>query len=218
METQNSTFEFLESESAARYFADMDFAFKQGRHIQNSGSDARLWDFVNDNYEALYRYYEYLFGVFLRKESNERDTYFYLDLPEYGSGKFNKERHKDLDAKHVVFAILMLNIYKERFFEKKEVKWEDLEQFIDDGENKELWQKLLYGEAKRNYTPNEREEMRHKVERIISDLEKLGWVEWLDKENFVFEILPSIDRIARLYSDEITNVELMSEYINEQLS
>lgn len=218
METQNPTLGFLESESAARYFADLDFALKQGRHIQNAGVTAKLWDYVNDHYEILYRYYEYLFGVFLRKESNERDTYFYLDLPEYGSGKFNNERHKDLDAKHVILSILLLNIYKERYFEKKEIKWPDLEQYIDEGESKELWQKLLYGEVKRNYTPNEKEEMRHKLERIVYDLEKLGWVEWQDRENFVFEIMPSIDRIARLYSDEITNVELMSEYIHEQLS
>ncbi len=163
----------------------------------------------------LSKYYEHLFGVYLRKESNDRAEYFFLDFPEDGHGRFVKDRYKELDARHVIFGILLLNVYKERMFEKKEIKWENLEQTFDESEHRELWQKLLYGEVKRNYTPNEKEEVKRKVEHSLNLFDRLGWISWVDPANLHFEIMPSIDRIAKLYNNEITNVELMTEYIHD---
>lgn len=217
MENENSAFGFLELESSAKHFADTDFALRQGRHIQHSGSDAKLWDYISDHYSDLASYYLHLFGVRLRKETNDREVYYFLDFPEEGRGKFTRERSRELDAKHVIFGILLLNIYKEKFFEEKEMTWNDLEQIINESEHRELWQKLIYGEARKNYTPNEKEEGRRKVERILIDFDRMGWINWIDQEKMHFVIEPSIDRIARLYANEINNVELMSEYIHEQL-
>ena len=217
METENSNFEFLGREAAVKYFAETDFTLKQGRHIQQYGSDSKLFDYITDNYEDLARYYEHLFAVFLRKESIDREDYFYLDFPEDGHGRFVKDRYKELEPKHVIFGILLLNVYKERSFEKKEMKWEHLEQLFDESESRELWQKLLYGEVKRNYTPNEKDEVKRKAENILNLFDKLGWIQWINSENIHFEIMPSIDRIGKLYAHEIANVELMSEYVQEQI-
>ncbi len=218
MENENYSLQFLANEASGKYFADCDFALRAGRHIQNYASDAKLWDYINDHYEQLCLYYEHLFAVYLRRESNERDIYFFIELQQDGSGKFVGDRHRIMDDRHVIIAVLLLNIYKERFFESKEVKWQQIEQVIDESEHKELWQKVLYGEIKRNYTPNEKEEMKRRFERSLSLFERFGWIHWVDYEATQFEIMPSIDRIARLYANEIANVELMSEYINEQLS
>ncbi len=219
MENENtSPFAFLESEASSRLFAETDFALKMGRHIQHFGVDAKLFDYITDHYEKLQNYYQHLFGVFLRRDSNDRDYYFYLDFPEDGHGRFVRDRNKDLDDRQVIFGILLLNLYKERFFEEKYIKWQQLEQVIEEGEHKEFWQKLLYGEAKRNYTPNEKDEMKRVVSRILHEFEKLGWIQWLEHENLYFEILPAIDRISKLYANEISNVELMSEYIHEQMN
>lgn len=217
METENSTFEFLTRESAVKFFAETDFTLKQGRHIQQYGGDSKLFDYLYDNYEDVAKYYEQLFGVHLRKENNERDEYFYLDFPEDGHGRFVKDRYKELEPRHVIFGILLLNVYKERTFEKKEMKWENLEQMFDESESRELWQKLLYGEVKRNYTPHEKDEVKRRVEHTLNFFDKLGWIQWIDPSNIHFEIMPSIDRIGKLYANEIANVELMSEYIHEQV-
>ena len=218
METENSAFAFLDTESAAKYFAEVDFALKQGRHVQSYANDIKIFDYINEHYDHLAKYYEHLFGVFLRRESNERDIYFYLDFPEDGHGRFIADRNKDIDDRMVIFGVLLLNLYKERFFEGKEIKWTTLEQVIEEGEHKEYWQKLLYGEAKRNYTPVEKDEMRRRVERTLHEFHKLGWISWINHDALHFEILPAIDRISRLYANEISNVELMSEYIHEQIS
>lgn len=218
METENSAFAFLENESASKYFAEVDFALKQGRHIQHYGTDAKFWDYISDHYSQLSKYYEHLYGVFLRRDSNDRDVYYYLDFPEDGHGRFVGDRNKDIDPRMVIVGILLLNLYKERFFEGKEIKWTTLEQIIEEGEHKEYWQRLLYGEVKRNYTPNEKDEMKRRMERTLNEFDRLGWINWIEREALHFEMLPAIDRLSKLYANEISNVELMSEYINEQVS
>jgi chromosome condensin MukBEF MukE localization factor len=215
----NFTYEFLSTERARKHFADTDFALRSGKHIQNFGNDFKLWDFVNDYYDkGLSKYYMELLGMVLKKEFNEREAYFFLDFPEEGSkGKFGYDRTYALDDRLVIFAILLLNLYKEKFFENKEVKWDELLYITEEGENKDLWQKLLFGENKRNFTPTEKEEVRRKIERTLQICDRMGWIRWLSYEDLHFEIMPSIDRIAKLYQTEINNVELLTEYLENNL-
>jgi chromosome condensin MukBEF MukE localization factor len=212
-------YEFLNTERAKKYFADVDFALRSGRHIQNFGNDFKLWDFINDYFDkGLAKYYLELLGMVLKKEFNEREAYFFLDFPEDGSkGKFGYDRTYALDDRLIIFAILLLNLYKEKFFENKEVKWNELLYIIEEGENKDLWQKLLYGENKRNFTPAEKEEVKRKIERTLQVCERLGWIRWLNYDDLHFEIMPSIDRIAKLYANEINNVEVLTEYLDNNL-
>lgn len=213
------SYEFLNTERARKYFADTDFALRSGRHIQNFGNDFKFWDFINDYYEkGLARYYEELLGMVLRKEYSERESYFFLDFREEGNkGKFGYERTYALDDRLIIFSILLLNLYKEKFFENKEVKWDELSYIIEEGENKDMWQRLLYGEAKRNYTPNEKEDLRRKVERTLQLCERMGWIRWVSYEDLHFEIMPSIDRIAKLYQTEINNVDIITEYLDNNI-
>lgn len=213
------SYEFLNTERAKKYFADADFALRSGRHIQNFGSDFKLWDFINDFYDkGLSKYYLELLGMVLKKEFNEREAYFFLDFPEDGNkGKFGYDRTYPLDDRLIIFSILLLNLHKEKFFENKEIKWDELLYIIEEGENKDLWQKLLYGDSKRNYTPAEKEEVRRKIERTLQICERMGWIRWLSYEELHFEIMPSIDRIAKLYQTEINNVELLEDYLENNL-
>ena len=45
----------------------------------------------------------------------------------------------------------------------------------------------------------------------------MGWIRWISYEELHFEIMPSIDRIAKLYQTEINNVELLTEYLDNNL-
>ena len=215
----NYNYEFLNTERARKHFADTDFALRSGKHIQNFGSDFKLFDFVNDYFDkGLSRYYLELLGMVLKKEFNDREGYFFLDFPEDGNkGKFGYDRTYALDDRLVIFAILLLNLYKEKFFENKEVKWDELLYITEEGENKDLWQKLLFGENKRNFTPAEKDDVRRKIERTLQVCERMGWIRWISYEELHFEIMPSIDRIAKLYQTEINNVELLTEYLENNL-
>src|SRR5258708_5548390 len=157
MENENANYPFLNSEQAKKYFADADIALKQGRHIQDFGTDIRLFSFVDEFYEkGLEEYYKQFFGMNLVSDKSDNGKFYYLDFPEDGKGKFGKEnRSKELEDDKVIFAILFLNLYKEKFFEQKEFHWQDLEQTFKEGEHKELWQNILFGKMKQNYTVRE---------------------------------------------------------------
>lgn len=211
-------YEFLNSERARKFFADTDFALRSGKHIQNFGNDFRMYDFLDEFYEkGLSKYYNELLGMILKKDYNDREAYFYLDFPEGHKGKFGYDRTYALDDRLVIFSILLLNLYKEKFFDSKEVTWEELMYITEESENKDMWQKLLFGEAKRNFTPAEKDEVRRKIERTLQICERMGWIRWLSYENLHFEIMPSIDRIAKMYQTEVANVDLLTEYLENNL-
>jgi hypothetical protein len=221
MENDNSNYSFLTSDRAKRYFADADIALKQGRHLQDYGYDSRLFSFVDEYYDrGLKEYYQQLFQMNLVREKNDNQSFYYLDFPDDGKGKFGKEnRSKELEDEKVIFAILLLNVFKDKFFEQKEMEWSELEQIFKESEHKELWQKLLYGKVKLNYTPDEEQKVKERVKSILKDFEKLGWVVIRNSEEIKFEIMPSIERISRLYRDAIGQVDSIQDFLNNgQLS
>jgi hypothetical protein len=221
MENDNSNYSFLTSDRAKRYFADADIALKQGRHLQDYGYDSRLFSFVDEYYDrGLKEYYQQLFQMNLVREKNDNQSYYYLDFPDDGKGKLGKEnRSKELEDEKVIFAILLLNVFKDKFFEQKEMEWSELEQIFKESEHKELWQKLLYGKVKLNYTPDEEQKVKERVKSILKDFEKLGWVIIKNTEEIKFEIMPSIERISRLYKDAIGQVDSIQVFLNDgQLS
>lgn len=221
MENANSSFPFLNTEQAKKYFADADIALKQGRHLQDFGNDIRMFSFVDEYFEkGLEEYYKKFFGMNLVRDSNDNEKFYYLDFPEDGKGRLGREnRSKELEDEKIIFGILLLNLYKEKFFEQKEFLWQELEQTFKESEHKELWQGILYGKIKPNYTPKEELDVKDKVRKILIDFEKLGWIFFKNQEEIHFEILPSIERLSKLYEDVINNVESIEEYLsNEQLS
>jgi len=218
MENGNTNYSFLNSDDAIKYFADLDVVLKQGRHIQNYGNDSQLFGFVDDYYDSgLADYYKNIWVVNLVRDSSDNERFYYFDFFEGSRGKFGKDnRYKELEDKKVIFAILLLNLYKEKFFEEKEVEWKELEQIFKESENKSLWKKLLFDKDKDNYTPNEEQRVKDNITGILKDFEKLGWVEIIaDTEDIKFEILPSIERISRLYADVIENVESIEKYLSK---
>lgn len=218
MENGNTNYSFLNSDDAIKYFADLDVVLKQGRHIQNYGNDSQLFGFVDDYYDSgLADYYKNIWVVNLVRDSSDNERFYYFDFFEGSRGKFGKDnRYKELEDKKVIFAILLLNLYKEKFFEEKEVEWKELEQIFKESENKSLWKKLLFDKDKDNYTPNEEQRVKDNITGILKDFEKLGWVEIIaDTEDIKFEILPSIERISRLYADVIEDVESIEKYLSK---
>ncbi len=114
MENEISIYPFLNSDLAKKYFANTDFALKQGRHIQDFGNDHKLFVFIDEYYDkGLQTYYETFFGMKLKQEEAERERYYFLNFPEDSKGKFGKENiRKELEDDILIFGILLLNLYK----------------------------------------------------------------------------------------------------------
>lgn len=221
MENEISRYPFLNTDPAKKYFADTDFALKQGKHIQDYGSDHKLFVFVDEYYDkGLQTYYENFYGMKLNREEADRERYYFISFTEDSKGKFGKEnRSKELDDDKLIFGILLLNLYKEKFFEKKEIRYQELSQIFKESEHKDLWLQLLYGKVKQNYSPGEEAEVKNKILKILKSFEDLGWIAFINQNEIHFEILTSIDRISKLYGDIINDVDNLQEYFkNEQLS
>jgi hypothetical protein len=209
MESESQrNYQFLTYEVSQKYFADTDFALRQGKHIQDIDEERRIFRYLTEYYEELSLYYLDLFNVYLRKEFVDTDSYFYLDFPEENKGRFRYERSWELRDKYLIFGILLLSLYYDKFFEKKESSWEELEQIISEGENKEKWMRLLFPEVRASQTITEWSNLKRTVKNALDDFEHLRWIRWSDKEEIVFEILPAIHRLAKLYKREI---ELLSK-------
>lgn len=216
MENEDFTYSFLTSEQAIKYFADVDYNLKNGRHIQDFGTDHKLFSYLEEFYDkGLKEYYADLFGMLLVCEDADQERYYYLDFPENGKGKLGREnRSKELEDSHLIFAILLLNLYKEKFFEKKEIKWAELEQVFKESEHKDIWQTWLYVKVKNNYSPNEETAAINKIIKILKSFEDLGWVNIINTEPMHFEILPAINRISHMYREIIEDVDNIKQYLN----
>ncbi|MBT1705875.1 chromosome partition protein MukE [Chryseosolibacter indicus] len=218
---ENANFEFLNSELAAKYFIDADVALRSGRHIQDFGNDQRIFHFIDEHYDnGLKEFYRIFCHMPLIRGMADNDKYYYLDYPDEGKGKLGKDnRSKELEDDKVIFGILLLNIFKDKFFEEKAVSWQDLELIFKEGENKESWQLLLFGKIKPNYTPSEEQSVKDKVRSILKDFERLGWIYFSNLDEMKFVIQPGIDRLVTLYGDVINNIDAIENYLkNEKLS
>jgi hypothetical protein len=211
MENEHKTFEFLSTDSSQKYFAESDFALRQGRHIQNFGSDGKLFDYIDGYFdEGLAEYYRLLFGVVLKRELNTytNEKYYFLDFNEEDKGKFGQNRSKELDLWQLIFGLLLINFFYEKYFESSQtVTKEELDKVIYEGPNNIFWKKHLFGEYKENYTPKERLEADAKILKTIREFERMGWVNRSDKKEFDFDVLPAIDRLVKMYKSEIENID-----------
>lgn len=217
---ENANFPFLDSDLAAKYFIDADIALRTGRHIQDFGSDQRIFYFIDEYYDkGLKEFYQKFCHMPLVRGVADNDKYYFLDYPEEGKGKLGKDnRSKELEDDKVIFGILLLNIFKDKFFEEKSVSWVDLETIFKEGENKDSWQLLLFGKIKQNYTPSEEQSVKDKVRAILKDFERLGWIYFKNVDEMQFVILPSIDRLVTLYGDVINNIDALENFLkNEKL-
>jgi chromosome condensin MukBEF MukE localization factor len=215
---ENANFEFLNSELSAKHFIDADIALRSGRHIQDFGNDQRIFNFIDEHYDnGLKEFYRVFCHMPLVKGMTDNDKYYYLDYPDEGKGKLGKDnRSKELEDDKVIFGILLLNIFKDKFFEEKAVSWQDLEQIFREGENKESWQLLLFGKVKPNYTPAEEQTVKDKIRSILKDFERLGWIYFTNLDEMKFVILPAIDRLVTLYGDVINNIDAIENYLNNE--
>lgn len=212
MENENSTFQFLEREVSEKYFADVDFLLRQGKHIQ--AYDAKLFEYIDDYYEELAEYYIHLFKIYLRQELNTytNEKYYYLDFHEDDKGKFSG-RSKELDVWNLLFGLLLVSLFYEKYFDvNQRVTQEELHKIIEHGTHSDSWKMHIFGDIKENYTPKEWVEADAKIQRTLKEFERLGWVVRNDKKEINFDILPSIDRLVKLYKNQIENIESVITY------
>jgi len=209
-----SSFDFLSKDEVSSNFADVNTALLQGRHIQND--EIRLFNVIDSYRKEFQFYYETLYLLPLKRDKKNNVFYYYLDFQENNKGKlYHNDRHQYLTELETIMSLMVINMYYAKFFNVlKEIRWEDIEKEIKSGENKILYQKLLFKEVKSGgYTDEQWKDVKKDLRRSLIKLEKLGWVKRLSKGHYDihFRIRESIQRLESLYQEELIDFDSFAE-------
>ena len=192
---------FLTTSEAKRVFGKLDYALKDGLHIQEK-LNPDFFFFVDSNHIDLSDYYEELFQVKLEKSQNSSDHYFYLDFIEaHSRGSIVAEHRYFLASEHIIVAFLLYKvIYNDLQIELDSVKrfqkmireeYEDIKTLV--------YEKLAQVTRKK---PSDMDD--EKLNGIIlSAMREFSRIGWILLENDYFETLPAFGRITLIYGNPI---------------
>lgn len=208
---------FLLHEDAGRLFSKTDYALKNGMHIQDYRSQAELFGFLNENYQSMKSYYEEYFSIVLDYGGETLEKYFYIDFMAQSRGGIPEDNRHFLPNEFVIVGFLLYKIfYIDGYIELNTVSRFQRMVRLDYEELKPGIYRTL-AKARRDKNTQMDDE---RVDKIIADaldeFRKIGWVVF---EGEVFDIMPSFQRLPKIYADYINDIDLwLKEEKDEKLS
>lgn len=207
-------FDFLEEQIVQDHFADLNISLLQGRHIQND--QYYLFRLLTEFPDELRHYYKVLYGLELQDDISNGKRFYYLDFPDEGKGALSAaSRSRDLTVIQTIIGLMFLNMFYDRYFEQpKEIRFENIEYEIMEGENSTLYKQLLFNEVRDSYSELEWRGPLKSIKNVIRDFEKLGWVHRLSNEEgeeIHFNLKEPVTRFQKLYENEIVNFDKFTE-------
>lgn len=204
---------FLSDPKARQVFGKLDFELKSGKHIQYLHPEQEeLFLFVKKHYESLGSYYENLFQVVLGYSGAETDMYYYLDFDGNDRGKIPGGQRYFLTEEHLLIGIFACKVYNIDFNSEessittfKKLMREEYEEYKGD------FYRLLAHTKKELYTGDDDVEVDKSILSAFREFKKLGWVYFKNDDQFV--IMPSLERLRKLYANEINDIQkLVASY------
>lgn len=185
-------------------FANADHQLRSGMHLQNYKSQTRIFQFIEDNFNELYSFYERMYQAKLSYYQSINGKFYFLEYFDEVKSKLSKE---SLKPKHTLFAIFLYMLHRiEKRFSTTLSKQELIEVLNNHHKIKPHIHRLFLGAEKEDTAPTQTTLYRW-VSDSLRELEKLGWVQTLEENSEQFELLPAFERIALVYADAINNIE-----------
>ncbi len=196
--------EFLEDKRAKELFAKIDYALKDGYHIQNLTAWTEHWRFLDDYKESINEYYKEYFGIKFSYSGTGNDKYYFLEFFPDTRGEVKSTHYHHLEPESVIIGFLL---YKVIFIDKN-ITLSSVGEFqrILRNDYETLKSDIIRTLAKAKYgkaTKTSDETINSAVDRALKDFSKLGWIERNEDD---FEVLPAFDRIITIYADIINNL------------
>jgi len=207
----NGYYEFLTDPSAKDVFGKIDFELKSGMHIQFLHPEQESnFAFIERYHESLNQYYIDFFGVTLGRGGESTDTYFYLDFEEKKRGTIPPEQRYFLSEEHLIIGLFACKVYAIDFNSEestittfKKMMREEYEEYKED------FYRLLAQVKTTTYTGDDDIELEKSIQSAFKEFKKLGWVYFKNEEQFV--VMPSLERLRKLYADEINNIQRVTQ-------
>ena len=207
MADEVSKFEFLDNEDSEENFANCDFALRNGKHIQNHYHEHRVYDYLSTYFSELVYLYRKLYGVLLKREEFHDQPYFFIDFDEDNKGRFTGNRSDKLSSRHTLFGLLLLKIYRvDNYFGRNEISVLKLkEQLKNDSNNyrDDIYRLFAKVANRNNASETDEGNIDTWIEKGLRKFDELGWI-YFDPDNTdQFTILPSFNRLFKIYINEI---------------
>lgn len=210
-----SPFSFLDEFEVQEYFAQLNLALLEGRHIEPS--DYNHYKLLREYWEELGYYYENLYQLKLTFRRTSNGEYCYLDFYESGLGKLSDpSKRKDLTDVQTVYGLMLVKMSLDREFDiDKAFNWEQVKQEILEGERSASYKRVLFNKEadRRHFTEKELDPVMKNLVRVLRKFEQMGWVEdvkYEEGEDLQFTLRESISRLMLLYENEIEDFETFS--------
>lgn len=214
-------FAFLNHREVHAHFADLNIALLAGRHIQTG--EGYHFTLVNNYSDEFRFFYRSLYGLELKQARTEQIDYYYLDFPEEGKGRLNNtNRFREMTTWEILFALMLLNMYYDRFFEQtKIISWALVRTEIEESELSPLYKKAFFNDSTReNFTDPEWKSLLDNFKRVLRNLDRWGWVKILPQDEtdgeLTFLIRESIDRFGKIYQYEISDFDNFIEQLRQK--
>ncbi|SFZ80260.1 condensin complex protein MksE [Tenacibaculum maritimum] len=201
--------DFLKEEDAIQYFGKLDYLLKDGTHFQCYGDQIPYYRFLKKNKKSIKAFYQRFYGIILKEENKESDSYFFLDFNDSSRGNIPQSFRDILKNDYIIIGLIMYKIlHSEKNLELTSII--KLKQTIrnDYQSFKPGLIKLIAQSTADKDNFNDDETIDNAIERALKQFRKLAW---LDYKGDTFELRASFHRIITLYEDIIPKIDTVIE-------
>jgi len=201
--------DFFKDEDSVAYFGQLDYLLKDGVHIQEYGNQISYYRFLKKHKDSLNLYYERFYGISLKEENEQSDSYFFLDFNTSSRGNISQAFRENLKNEYIIIGLIM---YKILFLEGNVelISIQKLKETIrnDYQEFKPGLRKLIAQSTVEKDNFDDDEAIDNVIDRALKQFRKLAW---LDYKGDIFEPRTSFHRIISIYEDVILRIDEIIE-------
>lgn len=211
---------FLYEKKALSVFSKLDYTLRSGIHIQREYPlDANLFRFLNENanFESLKNYYKDFFNLNLKKDGNEFNQYYYLDLNEDGKSNVPSDSRDYLKNEFIIVGMLFLKMYKL----DGNIELDSISEFIsllyeEYEEEKNALRKLINDNSSDKGSDLNDERFEDLIKKSFVKFGELGWLLWeANSEKNKFKIMPSFERLRAAYQPQIETIDNLIKEVKD---
>jgi len=196
---------FLSASEAKELFARIDYALKNGVHIQRWQQQEAMFRFLERHFHSMKLYYRDFFGIPLEEAGETVNKYYYVDFLPGSRGNIPVENRHFLANEYVIVGFMLYKIvFIDGYIELDSLP--ALQRMIrqDYEDIKPGIYRALAKARKVNTTEMDDQKVNDVVEKALREFSKIGWIA-LEGQNF--DILPSFQRLPKIYGDYINHPE-----------
>ena len=204
-DTEKAGYSFLENHLSQRVFSKLDYALKDGIHIQRQGSDPELFTYLEKYAEKLQPYYRDLFGVRLEKRGEDDQKYYYLDYHSLGQSGIPENHRRQIKNEYIIIGLIIYKIiYFDGNLELNSVSALKQKITLDYEEYEGGLLRLIAKSSEKGKLQADDMEIDSVVDSALNQFARLGWIE---RSGDYFEPLASFQRLLYIYEDVIKNID-----------